>query len=298
MGRFDLTFKAAGVLTEIFALSRMGLDVAGMIHDKAVMARLHGDLLDHAKNGAGQVVMVLPGLGADDAMTAPLREFLNQKGFRAYGWDCGTNLGPRAATLQSLRERIEALSAAHGGTKIKLVGHSMGGLIAREASRDLPHLVSQTVTLGSPFSIVNARDGTSAKTLSHIFEMMSDENRRIARDEALLRRMGQVPGVPTTSIYTRKDGFVDWRACINPKHTRAENVEVPASHCGLIYHPQSWLVVADRLAQKPSQWKAFQPEAYEEFPLPFLKDQAHHALDIPRAPRTRRNPAAVGLFVA
>ena len=43
------------------------------------------------------------------------------------------------------------------------------------------------------------------------------------------------PGVAFTAIYSRRDGIVDWRACIDPE---AEAVEVSASHLGMAVDPQ------------------------------------------------------------
>ena len=47
-----------------------------------------------APRGDGQPVLVLPGLTAGDRSTIALRRFLRSKGYPAYGWDLGTNLGP------------------------------------------------------------------------------------------------------------------------------------------------------------------------------------------------------------
>ena len=43
------------------------------------------------------------------------------------------------------------------------------------------------------------------------------------------------PGVGFTAIYSRRDGIVDWRACIDPI---AVPVEVMASHCGMAVDPR------------------------------------------------------------
>jgi triacylglycerol lipase len=42
-------------------------------------------------------------------------------------------------------------------------------------------------------------------------------------------------GFAFTSIYSRRDGIVDWRACIDPS---AEAVEVNASHVGMALDPR------------------------------------------------------------
>ena len=52
------------------------------------------------------------------------------------------------------------------------------------------------------------------------------------------------PDVAFTAIYSRRDGIVDWRACIDPA---AEAVEVPTSHLGMAFDPVVFDVVRDAL---------------------------------------------------
>jgi hypothetical protein len=42
------------------------------------------------------------------------------------------------------------------------------------------------------------------------------------------------PGAPALAVYSRSDGIVDWRACLDP---HAECVEVDGSHCGMAVNP-------------------------------------------------------------
>ena len=69
------------------------------------------------------------------------------------------------------------------------------------------------------------------------------------------------PPVPTTSIFSRTAGVVAWPASIQaPSETnpQTENLEVIASHIGLGLNPSPWWAVADRLAQREGQWRAFE----------------------------------------
>jgi hypothetical protein len=47
------------------------------------------------------------------------------------------------------------------------------------------------------------------------------------------------------SVYSRTDGVVDWRACLDPG---AEHVEVRASHCGMAVNASTYEVLARALA--------------------------------------------------
>jgi hypothetical protein len=61
--------------------------------------------------------------------------------------------------------------------------------------------------------------------------------------------------VPTTSIYSKTDGIVSWRGCIERKSAQSENVEVAASHLGMGTHAQVLRIVANRLAQPEGKWR-------------------------------------------
>jgi hypothetical protein len=61
--------------------------------------------------------------------------------------------------------------------------------------------------------------------------------------------------VPSTSVITRLDGVVPWRACLDAKQGPHETLEVTGSHIGLGHHPAVLWIVADRLAQAAGDWK-------------------------------------------
>ena len=51
-------------------------------------------------------------------------------------------------------------------------------------------------------------------------------------------------GIGFTAIYSKRDGIVDWRGCIDPQ---AEAVEVWGSHLGMILDPRAFDAVATAL---------------------------------------------------
>lgn len=291
MGFFSLT----DCFTEVAAVMRMSRDFLALNQARRLLNRHRSDLLNLAPEGRGQAVLVVPGFGADDDMTEPLRDFLNEKGFSAYGWGCGANLGPKERILNGLRTRLHEIHEKHG-MQVHAVGHSLGGFLAREMSREFPGQAGLTITLGTPFAAAGA-ESTTSQTLRKAFELVNIGNLQMAKNEALLQRAAVLPPAPTTSIYTREDGFVDPVACFNPKSARSENIEVDASHCGLIAHPLSCLIVADRLAQTPESWKKFKPKRYEDFALQVREDQLHLGYKLPRQTRAAGHPE-LKLFAA
>jgi hypothetical protein len=53
---------------------------------------------------------------------------------------------------------------------------------------------------------------------------------------------------------------VSWRCSLNEASPLSENIAVHASHMGLGMNPLALYVVADRLAQRPGQWRPFQAQ--------------------------------------
>jgi pimeloyl-ACP methyl ester carboxylesterase len=198
--------------------------------------------------GDGHPVVVFPGLAASDLSTLPLRTFLRARGYTPYRWEQGLNLGPRNGVLESCRAMVEELAQRHG-SKVSLVGWSLGGIYARELAKVLADAVRCVVTLGSPFA-----GHPRATNAWRLFEFVSGQQ---AHDEERLAQIRQAPPVPTTSIYSKTDGIVAWQCSVNDHAPHTENIEVHASHFGMGMNPLALYAIADRLAQDPANWKRF-----------------------------------------
>ena len=82
---------------------------------------------------------------------------------------------------------------------------------------------------------------------------------RLARQKDL----ATAPPVPTTSIYTKGDGVVNWRTSIqNEDHPQTQNIEVIGSHCGLTLNPAVWYLITDRLHQQANDWQLFESRLF------------------------------------
>ena len=53
------------------------------------------------------------------------------------------------------------------------------------------------------------------------------------------------PSVAFTSVFSRRDGVVDWRSCLDPA---ARTVEVSTSHMGMAFDPNVFDVLTRTLA--------------------------------------------------
>jgi pimeloyl-ACP methyl ester carboxylesterase len=203
-----------------------------------------------APRGQRQPVLVLPGLGATDNSTAALRFYLNRLGYEPHGWGLGRNARPAGADIPAVVRQIRRLSAA-SQTPVTLIGWSRGGLIAREAARLAHADVRMVITLGSPVA------GVSATNVAGAWRRLTGG--APSQSPAELKALAAPLPVPVTSIFSRGDGVVAWRACLVAEGPESENVEVRGSHLGLGFNPAALWVVADRLAQAPGTWTPFRP---------------------------------------
>jgi pimeloyl-ACP methyl ester carboxylesterase len=205
------------------------------------VARLPG--LAFQPRGAGDPVVVVPGFSAGDASTAPLRLFLSLLGHDVRGWGLGINGGDVPALLPRVIAETERC-AVSTGARVRLVGWSLGGYLAREVARERPDLVERVVTLGSP--IVGGPKYTAASRAYQLrgIDLDAIEAEIAARENTPLQ-------TPVTAIYSKSDGVVAWQACIDRHNPHVEHIEVFSSHVGLGIHAEVYALIAQRLAMAP-----------------------------------------------
>ena len=211
-------------------------------------------LLAFAPRGEPHPVLVLPGLMASDVSTRLLRGWLRRLGYPVVGWALGRNRGPTEQVVTELPALVDRLATEHG-TAVSVVGWSLGGIYARRLAHRAPEQVRQVISLGSPFALAGrpVDDSPGARvyqrlTPHHTTSRISTVNRPLAR---------ALP-VPSTAVYSRWDGVVDWRACRQKAGPTSENVAVRSSHLGMGHDPAVLWIVADRLAQPRDEWHPFQ----------------------------------------
>lgn len=220
-------------------------------------------LLRCAPHGDGHPVMVLPGFVTSDRSTAILRRYLDRLGYDAYGWALGRNLGPRAIGWEGER-LIERLHDIFDDQKVSLVGWSLGGVMARELARRHPEMIRQIITLGSPFT-----GDPRASNVSEAYESLTGDRIDSLYLRERLAESRKPPPVPSTAIFTKGDGVVSWRNCIEPPSDHTDNIEVRGSHCGLGVNPAVLYAVADRLALPENGWQPFDRSGWRAAVYPF-----------------------------
>ena len=200
------------------------------------------------ERGDGHAVVLFPGLGSDEDFMGPLMQTCKRLGYACFHWGRGRNVGPAGKLvdwLDDLRREIDVMTDAHEA--VTLLGWSLGGLYARELARAIPARVRQVITLGTPST--NIGDSSHAGWL---YGMLG--NRPVTIDRRIAKTLARPLPVPTTSIYSRSDGVVAWEACRIIPGALSENIEIESSHLGLVWHPETMRIIANRLAQPEGEW--------------------------------------------
>lgn len=221
-------------------------------------------LLTRLPTGDGRPVMVLPGFTASDQSTASLRYVLARLDYSVHGWHLGQNLGPSQRIVDGMINRFEDIYHRHGEQPVTLIGWSLGGLYSRALAARFPEKVRHVITLGSPFRLTRAEE----TNVGRWFDRTAPLHGLRRPHSADFRREPYtgVPAVPSTAVFTKADGVVPWRSCVDVPGPRSENIEVYGSHCGLGYNPAVLGIVADRLRLPLGEWQPFSRAAWQVGP--------------------------------
>ena len=109
------------------------------------------------------------------------------------------------------------------------------------------------ITLGSPFALTDPRQSHADRVYQRRGYLHAAG--RLPAREQLSRPIS----VPSTAVYSRRDGIVAWQACIEPESALHENVEVRCAHLGFGTDPATLWLIADRLAVPADRWQGFRP---------------------------------------
>jgi len=205
--------------------------------------------------GDGSAVVVVPGFLGTDLYLTQLRTWLRRIGYQPYV--SGINRNNECPNLLIRRHVHEAIQEAYQctGRRIHLIGHSLGGAIARAVAAQIPDRIASVITLAAPIQGVAAH-GAVMRTAEMVRKQILERNGKGVLPDcytgactcAFLESLkGRFPrSVRQTAIYTKTDGILDWRVCCtgDPK----VDFEVSATHIGLAFSPLVYSVVARRLA--------------------------------------------------
>ena len=235
------------------------LPILGEVLCAAELLLLHAAPLYYGlgiPHGDGSAVVLIPAFLCPDAYLTPLHQWLARIGYRPFFSGIGFNTEcPNLLIRRQLNDTIEKALTKSGG-KVHLIGHSLGGIIARAIAAQRPSNVASVITLGAPFrgtvahrSILRAAKMVRQRILEkHSSDVLPDCYTGHCTCEFLDSLQHAMPAsVFETAVYSEGDGVVDWRYC---KTDRPEaDFSVPGTHLGLVFNPSAYSIIAERLAQ-------------------------------------------------
>jgi len=209
--------------------------------------------------GDGSAVVVVPGFLGTDYYLSHLNTWLTRIGYCAYLSGIGLNAEcPNLLIQHRLTKTIEQ-ALADTGKKIHLIGHSLGGIIARSVATQRPRDIASVITMGSPFrgnvahpSVLRAAKAVRTHILrAHGAEVLPACYTARCTCDFLNNLRCDMPGsVQQTAIYTKDDGIVDWTYCRTGD--KGVDFEVPGTHIGMAFNSSVFTIIAQRLAKARS----------------------------------------------
>ncbi len=190
--------RVGAVLREASAVAEAGRFALGAIERRRL--RRHASYAGGVATRQPMPVILVPGFLAGDGTLAPMARVLREQGFRTYRSSIHVNAGCTLNAAAQLETRLESI-ALRRGTRVQIVGHSLGGMLARGLAVRRPDLVAGIVTLGSPM----LAPGAHHASLTRSVEMLI----RLSRagwpgpDVGGLRRRRRAPGRASTRAGSR-----------------------------------------------------------------------------------------------
>jgi pimeloyl-ACP methyl ester carboxylesterase len=239
-------FTPQRILTAARGETRCGLEFARLIANPALRRPIW--------DPDAPPVLLIPGLLAGDSSLVVLRTWLRRRGHAVSMSQIRVNADCAERTTARLQTHLRAFAAACGAP-VFLIGQSRGGSLARCLAAREPESVCGLVMLGSPVVAPLAASAPVLLALRSVARLGDAGLPGVFSSEcadgpccADFRRDLATPLRPNlraVAIYSRSDGVVDWRACLDPY---AEQIEVESSHGGMAVNSEVYRVLERVLA--------------------------------------------------
>ncbi len=206
--------------------------------------------------GDGSAVVLIPMFLGPDLYLIELFRWLRRVGYSPYYSGIGLNAEcPNLLIQRRLGETIDR-ALAETGRPVHLIGHSLGGVIARSLAGQRPGDVRSVITLGSPFrgpvahrsilalarlvrGTILATQGSAVLPACYMSRCTCDFAMSVRRD---------VPAhIRETAIFSRADGIVDSAYCMTS--CADKDIEVRGTHLGLVFNADVYRHIGQRLAE-------------------------------------------------
>ena len=208
---------------------------------------------DGVPRGHGEPVIVVPGFLGSYSGLHELTGWLTRMGYAVSDPGFERNIVCPDTLLERLESRIAGEHAARSA-RVSIIGHSLGGSLARAAAVRAPEHVEQVITLGSPLREMRAQ--TLVAELARLLAALAPSPHRphpghehgLTCSCELAEALAQPfpSSVRRTAVYSRRDGVVDWRTSM--EGDPSIDVEVAGTHVGLVVNASVYEAIARALA--------------------------------------------------
>jgi len=195
--------------------------------------------------GHSEPILLVPGFLEADCSMIPMGVWLARIGYRPHLSGIGLNIGCPRGEMERLAERIDMI-VRDDGFPLTIVGHSLGGMIGRGLAAMRPGSVRNVITLGSPtrfeLDVIRQELRPVVAEFQGLWRAFADPAHEWLRD---LLTVCSATNCDISSIFSRDDDVVDWRACLVPAR---DNYEISGKHCSLIVNAEVYRIIAKILA--------------------------------------------------
>ena len=188
--------------------------------------------------GNGEPILLIPGFLAGDWTLRVLAGWLDRLGYRSYLSGIDWNIDCPNRTGELLGWRVDHI-LQETGQPLVVIGHSLGGMLARFLGATYPTKISTVVALGAPLT-PPVQVNPIVLVASHVLYPIRRIRGRVPPECGSLEcecqfqqtAFGPLPArVGFASIFSKEDEIVAWHSSLDPE---GHNLEVPGRHLGLI----------------------------------------------------------------
>ena len=207
--------------------------------------------------GDGAPVVVVPGFLLGDFYLSEFRAWLRRIGYSPHSSGIDVNADCPNLLIRRHLQAIIQKTYKSRKQKVHVIGHSLGGVLARAVASQMSSMVASVITLSSPFQGLAAHPSV-LRVVQTVRERIHNRHGKNVLPSCytatctcrFLESLEDLlpDNLSQTAIYTKADGIVDWRVCRtgNP----AMDFEVAGTHIGMVFNPIVFDIVAHRLAGK------------------------------------------------